>query len=77
MKKNKIIGMLTSLLLVFSTFTGNFTIVNGVSVYNSSLFRGSGAYLDGRYIKRKGVLGCNNQANDGACEKYSQIIVTD
>ena len=61
----------------YTTFTGNFTIVNGVSVYNSSLFRGSGAYLDGRYIKRKGVLGCNNQANDGACEKYSQIIVTD
>ena len=61
----------------YTTFTGSFTIVNGVSVYNSPLFRGSGAYLDGRYIKRKGVLGCNNQANDGACEKYSQIIVTD
>ena len=26
-------------------------------------------------IKKTGKLGCNNQANDSACEKYSQVLL--
>ena len=61
----------------YTTFTGTFEIVNGVSVYKSPLFRGESSRIDSRFVKKLGVLGCNNQANDSACEKYSQIIVTD
>ena len=63
----------------YTTFTGTFTITNGVSVYNSPLFRNvsGSSYLDNKYIKKTGKLGCNNQANDSACEKYSQVLLTD
>ena len=61
----------------YTTFTGTFTITNGVSVYNSPLFRSvsGSSYLDNKYIKKTGKLGCNNQANDSACEKYSQVLL--
>lgn len=57
----------------YTSFNGNFEIINGVSVYKSSLFRGTGSTLDSRYVKRKGVLGCNNQRGD-KCYNYSQLI---
>lgn len=56
----------------YTNYTGNFTIVNGVSVYNSSLFRKTGSPLDSKYVKRLGVLGCNNEEN-GKCYNYSSI----
>ena len=56
----------------YTNFTGNFTIVNGVSVYNSSLFRGTGSTLDSKYVIKKGILGCNNEDN-GKCYNYSSL----
>ncbi len=61
----------------YTNFSGVFEIRNGVSVYKSALFRnaGSSSYrLDSRYIKKLGLLGCNNQANSDKCENYSAII---
>lgn len=57
----------------YTNFTGKFEIVNGVSVYNSSLFRGLGSTLDSKYINKVGKLGCNNQEND-SCNNYSSLI---
>lgn len=60
----------------YTTFSGTFTVKNGVSVYNSPLFRsvGSSSYrLDSKYVKTRGVLGCNNQANSDRCESYSEL----
>ena len=56
----------------YTNFTGKFEIVNGVSVYNSSLFRGLGSTLDSKYINKVGKLGCNNQEND-SCNNYSSL----
>ncbi len=61
----------------YTNFSGVFEIRNGVSVYKSALFRnaGSSSYrLDSRYIKKLGLLGCNNQANSDKCENYATII---
>ncbi len=57
----------------YTNFTGNFTIVNGVSVYNSSLFRGTGSTLDSKYINKIGILGCNNEDN-GKCYNYPELV---
>lgn len=57
----------------YTNFTGNFTIVNGVSVYNSSLFRGTGSTLDSKYINKTGILGCNNEDN-GKCYNYPSLV---
>lgn len=56
----------------YTNFTGKFKIVNGVSVYNSSLFRGLGSTLDSKYINKVGKLGCNNQENN-SCNNYSSL----
>ena len=57
----------------YTNFTGKFTIVNGVSVYNSSLFRGTGSTLDSKYINKTGILGCNNEDN-GKCYNYPELV---
>lgn len=60
----------------YTKFGGTFEIINGVSVYKSSLFRGTestGSILDKKYIKSLGTLGCNNQtANGESCNNYKQ-----
>lgn len=59
----------------YTNFTGKFIIVNGVSVYSSSLFRGTGSTLDSKYIKENhlGILGCNNEKN-GKCYNYTELV---
>lgn len=55
----------------YTKYEGTFEVINGVSVYKSSLFRGTGSTLDSKYITRLGTLGCNNQtANGVSCNNY-------
>lgn len=60
----------------YTNFTGNFSIINGVSVYSSSLFRESNnaaeVSLDSKYVIKKGILGCNNEEN-GKCYNYPSL----
>lgn len=56
----------------YTNFTGKFSIINGVSVYNSSLFRGTGSTLDSKYVIKRGILGCNNEEN-GKCYNYPSL----
>ncbi len=58
----------------YTTFNGTFEVINGVSVYKSNLFRGTGSEIDSKYIKKLGLLGCNNQANSDKCDNYAQAI---
>ena len=58
----------------YTTFNGTFEVINGVSVYKSNLFRGTGSEIDSKYIKKLGLLGCNNQANSNQCDNYAQAI---
>lgn len=58
----------------YTTFNGTFEIINGVSVYKSNLFRGTGSEIDSKYIKKLGLLGCNNQASSSQCENYTEAI---
>ncbi len=56
----------------YTKYEGTFEVINGVSVYKSSLFR-DGSTLDKKYIKSLGTLGCNNQtANGESCNNYKQ-----
>ncbi len=55
----------------YTKYEGTFEVINGVSVYKSSLFRGTGSTLDSKYITKLGTLGCNNQtANGESCNNY-------
>lgn len=60
----------------YTNFNGTFTVENGVSVYNSPLFRGTGSTIDTKFIKKIGRLGCNNQATSDRCENYSSLLGT-
>lgn len=60
----------------YTNFTGKFSIINGVSVYSSSLFRESNnaaeVSLDSKYVIKRGILGCNNEEN-GKCYNYPSL----
>lgn len=61
----------------YTKYEGNTKTVNGVIVYESNLFRGSGAIIDSDQVTAKGALGCNNQSakNSNECETFNDDYV--
>lgn len=61
----------------YTTYGDNTKTVNGVIVYASNLFRGSGAIIDSDQVTAKGALGCNNQSakNSNECETFNDDYV--
>ena len=61
----------------YTKYEGNTKTVNGVIVYESNLFRGSGAIMGSDQITAKGALGCNNQSakNSNECETFNDDYV--
>lgn len=57
----------------YTKFGGTSKVVNGVLVYESKLFRGTGSKLDSSYAKKRGIIGCNNQEND-SCYNFPQLV---
>ena len=55
----------------YTNFGGTLTLQNGVLVYKSDLFRGSGSSISANKL---GTIGCNNE-RDGVCETFTDDYV--